>query len=439
MVEKDKSGSDLKYDMLLSGSLPAASAAIFEHNFGVTKEDMGKILDIAGSKGSDFAELFFEYTVSNSILMEDDIIKETSENISLGVGVRVISGEKTGYGYTNDLSFTKMKQAAQTAAAIAKNGGRASINSIHEKKPVKQLYDMDRPFVNMELNKKLDLVKEAYETAQQYDSRISKVQVMFGDAIRYVTITNSEGLLVSDARPQVRLIVMALAEHDGMRNSGFYSGGGRVGLGYFQKERTPREIGLKAAEEAIILLTAVDAVPGEQTVVLGVGQSGVMIHEAVGHPLEADGNRKGTSIMSNRMGTMVATPAVTIYDDTTIPYARGSLNIDDEGTETPRNFQTASVRPGSGRIRFFIGSICIPELLSIDRFKSRREKFLQHFQYMFLHYDDRFDTGLFRVLRVLSQLWIEVRADHLCLFHGDSNSLCHVPHVEGGHRFLNEE
>ena len=324
--------SPLWYDLLFSGNVPPASAALFEHNFGITKEDMGKILEIALSKGGDFSELFFEYRIANSIQMEDDIIKETSENISLGVGIRVLSGEKTGYGYTNDLSFDKMKKTALTAAAIAASNSTHRAANLKEQKPTLQVYDLNSPFVSTKLTKKLDLVKETYSAAQDFDSRISKVQVFFTDEIRYLTVVNSEGLLISDARPQVRLIAVSLAEHDGVRNTGFYSGGGRVGMSYFQKSRTPKQIGEAASEEAITLLAAVDAEAGEQPVVLGAGQSGVMIHEAVGHPLEADGNRKGTSIMANRLGKKVATPLVTIYEDPTIPHYRGSLNVDDEGT-----------------------------------------------------------------------------------------------------------
>jgi TldD protein len=186
----------------------------------------------------------------------------------------------------------------------------------------------------MELNSKIGLIREAYNAAQNYDAKISKIQAYLADEIQYVTIANSEGLLVSDARPQVRLIAIATAEDKGNRNTGFYSGGGRIGLGYFKKERTPTEIGKKAAEEAVTLLEAVNPVAGEQPVVLSSAQSGVMVHEAVGHPLEADGNRKKTSIMWDKFNKKVANPIVTIYDDATIPHYRGSMNIDDEGTNT---------------------------------------------------------------------------------------------------------
>ncbi|HDP98434.1 MAG TPA: hypothetical protein ENN22_04520 [bacterium] len=329
-------GSTLWFDLLLAGKIPGHSMAMFESRFGVTQQDLNKILQIANSRGGDFAELYLQYKISNSINMEEGIIKETSENISLGVGVRVLSGDKTGYGYTNDLSFESMKNAALTAAAIANQSSTVRINDLSAKNPPLQVYDLNKTLTELQLKDKLTLVEQANQAAEKFDNRISKVRVGLSDELDYITIANSEGLLISDTRPQTRLVVVSLAEKDGVRNSGFYSGGGRVGLKYFQQEMTPQKIAESASEEAIILLDAKDAMAGEQPVVLGAGQSGVMIHEAVGHPLEADGNRKGTSIMADKMGKSVAREIVTIFEDPTIPHFRGSLNIDDEGVSAQK-------------------------------------------------------------------------------------------------------
>lgn len=323
--------SSLWYDLLFAGKIPPASSSFFGDRFGVTQDDMRKILEIALSKGGDFSELFFEYRIANTVRMEEDIIKDSSQRISLGVGIRVIKGEQTGYGYTNDLSFEKMKQTALTAAAISSTGGKKPVADLKEKDVGIQVYDLNKPLHDLKLQSKVDLVRRAYDAAAKYDSKITKVQAYITDEIQYATIANSEGLIISDARPQVRLIAIATASDGKNRNTGFHSGGGRIGLGYFETERTPEYIGKKAAEEAVLLLSAVDPVAGEQPVVLGAGQSGVMIHEAVGHPLEADGNRKKTSIMWDKLGKQVANPIVTIYDDPTIPHYRGSLNVDDEG------------------------------------------------------------------------------------------------------------
>jgi TldD protein len=324
--------STMWFDLLAHGKLPPPSAAFFEERFGVTPEDMKKILQIALSKGGEFSELFFEYRILNSVRMEEDIIKDSSENISLGVGIRVLKGAQTGYGYTDDLSFEKMKQTALTAAAIASGMSKLSIANLTTKTSNLQVYDLKSPLNEMKLSPKVDLVKEVYDAVKSYDARIIKAQASLMDEIQYVTIANSEGLLISDARPQVMMAASATAEENGIRNTGFKTAGGRYGLGFYQNIMTPKEVGKRAAQDAITLLSAVDPPAGEQPVVLSSYQSGVMIHEAVGHPFEADGNRKKTSIFWDKMGTQVANPIVTIYDDPTIPNLRGSLNIDDEGT-----------------------------------------------------------------------------------------------------------
>ncbi|MBC7187747.1 MAG: hypothetical protein H5U38_12005 [Calditrichaeota bacterium] len=313
-----------------------APAPVVAYDFGLSPRAIERVLAAALDKGGEFAELFCEYRISTRIFMEEEIVKKTAENVSLGAGVRVLSGEKTGYAYTNDLSERGLSQAARTAAAIATGGAPGRVLSLREGTPGREVYDLNRTLTLVPLETRLDLVRRAYEAATSYDHRISKLQVSFADGLRHVLIANSEGLLVTDVRPQVRLAVSALAEHNGTSDLGFFTGGGRVGLAYFQNVLPPEQIARTAAEEAIILLEAVAPPAGAQPVVLGGGQSGVMIHEAVGHPLEADGNRRGTSIMAGRMGTMVATPQVTVYDDPTIPHLRGSLNVDDEGTPTQR-------------------------------------------------------------------------------------------------------
>ncbi len=329
-------GSTLWFDLLMAGKVPANALSMFEKRFGITQKNIRDLLEVAKSKGGDFSELYFQYRISNSINMEEDIIKETSENISLGLGIRVLSGEKTGYGYTNDLSFESMKNAALTAAAIANQPSRGEVANLSVEKPSHQVYDLNKTLTEIDFEKKLALVKETYHAAKGYDPTINKARAILSDSLDYITIANSDGLVMSDVRPQTRLFAFAVAEKKGVRNFGFYSGGGRVGMNYFQNKVTGKEIGEKAAEEAIILLDAKDAEAGEQPVVLGVGQSGVMIHEAVGHPLEADGNRKGTSIMSDKLGKKVAQNIVTIYEDPTIPHFRGSLNVDDEGVATKK-------------------------------------------------------------------------------------------------------
>ncbi len=319
-------------EKLFAGKLPTEPKKGEVNLFGFTKEEIRKLIDYGLSKGGEFSELFFEYSVSNSVMMSEEIIKSSSESISLGVGVRVIKGTQTGYGYTNELTFEKIKQTALTAAAIAE--GNAKVNSVDLKEymPKIQAYTLDNLITEQELKNKIELIKTSYNAAQSFDSKIIKVTSSIADSIQYVTIANSEGLLISDVRPQVRLVTSATAEKGTIRGTGNGNNGGRIGMDFYKNVVTPKQIGEDAAREALELLEADFAPAGEYPVVLSKHQSGVMIHEAVGHPLEGDANWKKQSIMADKMGQMVANPLVTIYDDSSIPNYRGSLNIDDEGT-----------------------------------------------------------------------------------------------------------
>lgn len=306
--------------------------ANIKERIAIPLENLQKILNIALSSGGDFSEIFLEYKMYNSINMEEDIIKETAESISLGLGIRVISGEKTGYGYTNDLSLEKIKKIALTAASIASGKLQKNSSFLNSFSIKHNFYPVLNPAHKESLEKKILLVQKAYQTAQNFDQKIKKVKVSFIDQIQYVTVVNSEGLMVSDIRPLIKLVCLCIAEKSQKREAGFSGGGGRVGLEYFQSEFKPEEIGRDAAREALNLLEAVLSPAGELPIVLAPGYSGVLIHEAVGHLLEADFIRKKTSIFWNKMGEKVGNDQVNIYDDPTIPHFRGSYNTDDEGT-----------------------------------------------------------------------------------------------------------
>jgi TldD protein len=306
---------------------------VFEDRFHLGPADYTAILKTALSRGGDFAELFLEYRLHSSIMMEEDIIKETSESVGLGLGVRVWAGEQTGYGYTNDLSLERMKKAARSAAAVALSARPSgSVADLVLRPPLAGLYPVLEPAATADLNVKIALVKDAYESCVRFSPAIRKVKAGWGDLVQHVTIANSEGLLVSDVRPMVKLTCVAIAEKGAVREYGFSGGGGRVGLEAFALGRTPGVIGREAAEEALLLLEADDAPAGEMPVVLAAGDAGVLIHEAVGHLLEADFCRKKTSIFWNKMGARVGSKLVTIFDDPTIPASRGSYAVDDEGT-----------------------------------------------------------------------------------------------------------
>jgi TldD protein len=302
-------------------------------HFMLSPADLRAVLGLALSSGGDFAEIFMEHRAYDFINMEEDIIKETAEAVSLGMGIRVIKGDRTGFGYTNDFSLDKVRKTALTAAAIAR--GRAASATpppLRDRTRAATRYPVRRPVHEASLRDKIKLVREAYDAAKAYDPRIVKVKAHYSDSLSYLCVANSEGLLVRDARPMVKLVCVAISEKDGQRESGYSGGGGRVGLEYFRDALTPRAIGAEAAREALLLLEAVNAPAGEMPIVLAPGHSGVLIHEAVGHLLEADFTRKKTSIFWNKMGRKVGSDLVTIYDDPTIPSFRGSYNVDDEGT-----------------------------------------------------------------------------------------------------------
>lgn len=300
--------------------------------FNLDASDLRKVLDLALSSGGDFAEIFLEHRTYDFVNMEEDIIKETAESVGQGLGIRVLSGDKTGYGYTNDLALDKVRQAALTAAAIASGKARVHASPLREKRPKRNVYRVTVPADRAGLKKKITLVREAYGAAQESDPRIVKVKAYFQDSLSHIAVLNSDGLLVRDTRPMVKLACVAISEKDGKREIGFSGGGGRVGLEHFRDVMTARTIGRQAAREALLLLGAVDAPAGEMPIVLAPGHSGVLIHEAVGHLLEADFNRKKTSVFWNKLGRKVGSDLVTIYDDPTIPAFRGSYNVDDEGT-----------------------------------------------------------------------------------------------------------
>lgn len=304
----------------------------FEDHFRLSQDQIQDVLNISLAHGGDFSEIFLEYKTYNFINMEEDIIKETAENVSLGLGIRVISGEKTGYCYTNEISMPKVKKAALTAASIASNPSSLQAQPIKASKVQHNYYPILHHFNKESLEKKIALVKTTYLTAQECDSKIKKVKVSYADQIQYIQVINSEGLMITDVRPLVRLTCLAIAENLIKREAGFSGGGGRVGIEYFQNEMTPEKIGKDAAKEALHLLEAISPPAGEMPVILAPGHSGVLIHEAVGHLLEADFNRKKTSIFWNKWGQKVANGQVNIFDDPTIPHFRGSYNIDDEGT-----------------------------------------------------------------------------------------------------------
>jgi TldD protein len=313
------------------------SQSFFAERFGITERDLESYLSEALSAGGEYADLYFEYLATTSIGIDEGIVKSATEGVSLGVGVRVIAGERTGYAYSDDLSSEKIRKAARVAAHIAK-GPATIVKTGFEETRQHNLYPMLSAPHETGLAERVELVKRADLAARAYDARVFQVQATYADSLRNVLVATSEGRLSFDRQPMARMSVSALARQgDGAPQHGHSGGGGRVTLEFFEKEKTPEHFAREAARQAIVQLDAVDAPAGETTVVLGPGWPGILLHEAVGHGLEADFNRKGVSAFSGRIGQQVASPLCTVIDDGTIGSRRGSLNVDDEGMPTQKN------------------------------------------------------------------------------------------------------
>lgn len=306
----------------------------FEY-FGIDADLGRKVLSRALSRGGDHADLYFEHRVSAVMVLDDGRIQEIDRAINLGCGVRVLAGDATGYAYTEDLSSEGLLRAAETASSIAMGGGLERGIELHGV-PALSLYPIGQPTFEADALSKLDLLRRADAAARSYHERVKRVTVSLAESSKQILIVTSDGKFVSDDQPMLRFNVSVVAEREGRRQTGVEGGGGRVGLEYFATH-TPEHLGAEAARIAVTMLDAKEAPAGSMPVVLGHGDSGILLHEAIGHGLEADFNRKKTSNYSDRIGDRVASPLCTIVDDGLLPSSRGSINVDDEGNTPTRN------------------------------------------------------------------------------------------------------
>jgi TldD protein len=313
------------------------SESMFASRFQITRQDLEKYLAEALSQGGDYADLYFEYVQTSSIAIDESIVKSATQGVSMGVGVRVISGERTGYAYSDNLTPERVLKAARVAACIA--SGPSKVDQFDLREGISHnLYPVLVAPTETAFQERVELVKRADRAARAYDPRVFQVQASYADNLREVMVATSEGVLTLDRQPMARMGASVLArENGGMPQRGYSGGGGRVELDFFLKEKTPEHFANEAAREAIAMLASVEAPAGEMTVVLGPGWPGILLHEAVGHGLEADFNRKGVSAFSGRIGQQVASELCTVIDDGTMTSRRGSLNVDDEGHPTQRN------------------------------------------------------------------------------------------------------
>lgn len=300
---------------------------------GLEVKDLHNVLGQMMGNSINRADLYFQTTRHESWILEDGIVKEGNYNIEQGVGVRAVSGEKTGFSYSDEIILPALSQAANAAKSIARAGQENQVQA-WKKHSSHKLYLPIDPLDSLSTDDKIDLLRQVDAEARKQDSRIKQVIASLVGVHEIVLVASSDGTLNADVRPLVRMNVTVIAEEGDSREQSGSGGGGRVGYEYFIEEDRALGFAREAVRQALVNLNAIAAPAGSMPVVLGPGWPGVLLHEAIGHGLEGDFNRKGSSAFSGRIGERVASPLCTIVDDGTLDARRGSLNMDDEGTIT---------------------------------------------------------------------------------------------------------
>jgi TldD protein len=303
--------------------------------FDLQAQKLERVFGTLAARKVDYADLYFQYSRYEGWSLEEGIVKSGSFNIEQGVGVRAISGEKTAFAYSDEISLQALQDAAKATRAIAAAGQSKRVKAVARRTPVQLYRDVD-PIASLPSESKVQLLQRLEQKCRALDPRITQVMASLGGEYEVVLIARADGVISADVRPLVRLSVQVIAEQNGRRESGTGGGGGRTDYSHFTEEALD-QYARQAVSQALVNLEARPAPAGTMTVVLGPGWPGVLLHEAIGHGLEGDFNRKGSSAFSGRLGQRVASPGVTVVDDGTMPGRRGSLTIDDEGTPTQRN------------------------------------------------------------------------------------------------------
>ena len=317
-------------------SLATAKSLLLDP-WGLSENDMARAIGEIFTHKVDYADLYFQYTRSEGWSLEEGIVKTGSFSISQGVGVRAVAGEKTAFAYSDTLSPDALLSSARAVKSIARQGaGKTKVRTGDDPRHGQNLYTSVDPLATMSAPEKVGLLERVEKMARARDPHVAQVMASLGMEYDVIMVAGSDGRLAADVRPLVRLSLTVVVERNGRRETGHGGGGGRTGLGYFSDETLTQYVE-QAVHEAMINLDAQAAPAGEMTVVLAAGWLGILLHEAVGHGLEGDFNRKGSSVFAGRIGQRVASKGVTVVDDGTIEGRRGSLNIDDEGNPTQRN------------------------------------------------------------------------------------------------------
>ena len=314
-----------------------AAENFFDANFGIGTKDLDKVVGTALGQKADYADLFFEYRKNEGVGLEEGLVKSCSQSTANGVGVRVLAETKTGYAYTDDITIENLAVAARTAHYIAQNRSTQALVPVGQTRgEAHDLYPVKTPVGDVPLDRKVALLYEIDKFARSLDGRVKNVFASIGSEYKVILVANSQGLVIGDVQPLTRLNVTCIVEENGNRQVGSFGGGGRVEFGFFVDAKDYERYAREAVRQAVLNLSAQEAPAGTMDVVLGPGWPGILLHEAIGHGLEGDFNRKKTSAFSDRIGEKVASELCTVIDDGTIPSRRGSINIDDEGTPTHR-------------------------------------------------------------------------------------------------------
>ncbi|HZS10703.1 MAG TPA: metallopeptidase TldD-related protein, partial [Nitrospirales bacterium] len=340
--------------------------------FGVTEVEVRHALGTVKVRDVDYADLYFEANLSESVSMEEGLVKRAVKSVSQGVGVRATAGEKTGFAYSDELTRRDLELAADAARYIAQSPqGTHPVPATQRQRPQRDLYPVEQTVSEVATAERVELLNKIDAEARRYDLRIKNVMASFNLELKRVLVATSDGLMVGDVQPLTRLQVTCIAEENGNRQIGTFGGGGRLSFAHYCEEDRYKRFAREAARQAILNLSAIDAPAGVMPVVLAGGWPGILLHEAIGHGLEADFNRRKTSAFSSLMGKRVASEVCTIVDDGTIPLRRGSLNMDDEGTPTSR-----TVLIERGILRAYITDKLNARLLGIPLTgNGRRESF----------------------------------------------------------------
>lgn len=320
----------------VAAAMPAASdtAVSYFNAFGIDEVLLRRLLDESLSKGGTYADLFFQHTVTNFLGLQDGEVNRAYSEVGLGCGVRVLKGDQTGFAFTEDLSPEALIKAAKTAAAVA-DGQSTSSAAALVRATAPSYYAMTVPWETVGIEKKIPLLEKAFARAAAKDPRIQKVQVHMSDRVGRILLACSDGRQVEDVQPMTTVYVTCVAEDKGRREENYHSYGRRQGFEFYNDEMI-NNLADQAVAKTLVLFDAASPPAGEYPVVLAPGTSGILLHEAIGHGMEADFNRKGISVYAGKMGQKIAPDFVTIVDDGTNPFERGSINVDDEGILSQR-------------------------------------------------------------------------------------------------------